>query len=197
MKRLGLIFVMVILAACSKTESDSPAASGTDTAAPASAATSATDTAAASTSTSAVPPGDLQFATTASMANLYEIEAGRLALGKTKNPAYTRFAETMVQQHTEIGNSYKPIATAQALPMLTALEGDFKAQYDQLSAAPEGPEFDALYRQQMIATHTAARTLFQNESASGQDPELKAFAARWLSTVEHHLQMANALPQAR
>ncbi|MEA2336795.1 MAG: putative rane protein, partial [Thermoanaerobaculia bacterium] len=164
-------------------------------------ATTSTDTTAAavstttgSTSTSTVPPADLEFATTASMANLYEIEAAKLALTKAAGAAYKEFAQTMVTQHTEIGDSYKPIAEKQGLPMPTTLSGDPKTQYDQLSAAAPGAAFDALYKQQMIATHTAAKGLFETESTSGQDPDLKAFAAKWLSTVEHHLEMAQALP---
>ena|ERR1700686_1270195 len=191
MKRFGLVLLILIIAACNnRTESNTTtaAAAGTDT-------TPAATSTPASTAASAVPPGDLQFATTASMANLYEIESGKLALSKSAGAAYKEFAQTMVTQHTEIGDSYKPIAEKQGLPMPTALTGDFKTQFDQLSTAPSGAAFDALYRQQMIATHTAAVSLFQNEAASGQDADLKAFAAKWSSTIQHHLQMAEALPK--
>lgn len=83
----------------------------------------------------AVPPADFEFAKTASMANLYEIKAGELARDKATHGAYKEFARTMVKQHTEIGDSYVPIAKAQGLPMPTALAGDFKTMYDQLEAA--------------------------------------------------------------
>jgi putative membrane protein len=201
MKHRGFVFfvlLIVLAGSCrNRTETESATTTSPDTAATA-AATTAPDSAATST----VPPADLNFATVASMANLYEIESGRLAEQKATGAAYKEFARTMVRQHTEIGDSYKPIAEKQGLPAPTALddisaEANFKTLYDQLTAAQAGAAFDALYRQQMIATHTAAQSLFQTESASGQDPELKAFAAKWLPTVEHHLQMANDLPQAR
>ena len=102
----------------------------------------------------------------------------------------------MIAQHTEIGESYMAIAEQQKLPMPTALAGPFKSLYDQLAAAPAG-SFDQLYRQQMIQTHQQAVMLFQTEAMTGQDPELKKFAAQWLPTIQHHLQMAEALPPAR
>jgi len=199
MKRIGFVLLLiVVLAACKQTESDTASATSTDTAAMTSTETASADTAAtASAATSTVPANDLSFATTASMANLYEIEASKLAGTKATGAAYKEFAQTMVTQHTEIGDSYKPIAEKQGLPMPTALDGDFKAQYDQLVAAAAGNAFDALYRSQMVSSHTAAVGLFQTEADSGQDPELKAFAAKWLPTVQHHLEMANALPQAQ
>jgi putative membrane protein len=198
MPRIGFVFLILVIAACNRTKSDTAVATNTDTAATNITDTASADTAAAaSTDTSTVPPGDLQFATTASMANLYEIESSKLAGEKATGAAYKAFAQTMVTQHTEIGDSYKPIAEKQGLPAPITLDGDFKTQYDQLVAAPAGNAFDALYRSQMVSSHTAAVSLFQTEAASGEDPELKAFAAKWLPTVQHHLEMANALPQAQ
>jgi putative membrane protein len=182
MKQFGFAFLILILAACSRSESETA---------------STTDTGTATAPAESVPSSDLAFATTASMANMYEITASQLALQKATGSTYKEFAQTMITQHTEIGESYKPIAEKQGLPMPAALEGEFKTLYDALESAQAGAAFDALYRQQMIDTHTTALTLFQNEAASGQDPELKAFAAKWVSTVAHHLEMANALPTAQ
>ncbi|HEX6641479.1 MAG TPA: DUF4142 domain-containing protein [Thermoanaerobaculia bacterium] len=194
MKRLGLVLlILAMIASCKRTESETATTDTytyTDTAA---VATAPTDTTASST----VPPGDLEFATTASMANLYEIEAGKLASTKATGAKFKEFAQTMVTQHTEIGDSYKPIAEKQGLPMPTALDGQFKTDYDQLVAAAAGNTFDALYRQQMIATHQAAVPLFETEGTSGQDPDLKAFAAKWTPTIKHHLEMAEALPNVQ
>jgi putative membrane protein len=189
MKRLGFALLILLFAACNRTESttDTAATNATDTA-------TVTDTAPATDTTSTVPPGDLQFATTASMANLYEIQAGELAKTKATGAKYKEFAETMFKQHTEIGDSYKPIAEKQGLPMPTQLDGQFATLYAALSSAAAGAAFDALYKSQMIQTHTDAKQLFTTEKDTGQDPELKAFAAKWLPTVEHHLEMAKALP---
>jgi putative membrane protein len=191
MKHFGFALLILVLAACGR--SDSETATATDTAAD----TAPVASTAATTDTAAVPSADLAFATTASMANLYEITASQLAQQKATGAAYKEFAQTMITQHTEIGENYKPIAEKQGLPMPAALEGEFKTLYDALVAAQAGAAFDALYRQQMIDTHTDALALFRTEAASGQDAELKAFAGRWVDTVAHHLEMANALPAAQ
>lgn len=190
MKYPGFAFLVLILAACNRTESDTASTAHTGATAPA-------GSTAPPSATAPAPSNDLPFATTASMANLYEITASQLALQKATGARYKEFAQTMITQHTEIGESYKPIAEKQGLPMPAALEGEFATLYDALVSAQSGAAFDALYRQQMIDTHTAAVGLFRTEAASGQDPELKAFAARWVSTVEHHLEMAKALPAAQ
>jgi putative membrane protein len=188
MKHFGLVFLMLVTAACNRT-SETTVATTTDTA-----TVTATTGTPATTETSTVPAADLEFATTASMANLYEIEAGKLAVERATGAAYKEFAQTMVTQHTEIGDSYKPIAEQQGLPMPATLTGQFKTLYDQLSATPSSIAFDLLYRQQMIDTHTTAAPLFQTEAATGQDTQLKAFAAKWAPTIQHHLEMAQALP---
>jgi putative membrane protein len=190
MKHLALAFLILALAGCNRPE---PATTGTDS----TDGTLPPESTAPGSETASAPSNDAAFAATASMANLYEIMAGELALQKATGAACKEFAQTMVTQHKEIGESYKPIAEKQGLPMPTALDGEFKTLYDALVAAQGGAAFEALYRQQMIDTHAEALPLFRSEAASGQDPELKAFAARWVDTVAHHLEMANALPPAQ
>lgn len=198
MKRFGCALVLsLMVVSCNRSEQAGDAAA-TNTDPASSGASSAAAPAATNTDPAGrkqVPPQDMSFATTASMANLYEIEASRLAEQKVTSDQYRQFATTMIAQHTEIGDSYKPIAEKQGLPMPTALEGSFKDLYDQLAAAKTAAEFESLYRTQMVDSHQSAVGLFEDESASGQDPQLEAFAARWLPTVRHHLEMAKQLPQ--
>ena len=192
MKRMGLVMFLVLVGACARTED--VASTNTDTAPTAAAVPSNTDTGGAAQPD--VPAADLEFATTASMANLYEILSGELANGADRGSKYKEFAHTMVTQHNEIKESYVPIAQAQSLPMPTELAGQFKDLYDALAATKDAKAFDTLYKQQMIQTHTDAVALFKKEAETGQDAQLKAFAAKWLPTVEHHLEMAKALPNA-
>jgi putative membrane protein len=176
MKRVALAFLIVFLA-CNRTESGS---------------TSTTDTAPAATDTS-VTPGDLEFAQTVAMANLYEIKAGQFAIEKTTNPKYKEFAQIMVAQHTEILAALDKIAKDQHFTLPDKLDGEFLTLYETLTTTAAG-QFDDVYREQMISTHISALMLFSKEAYSGKDPELKKFAEKWLPTIEHHLQMATALP---
>ena len=47
--------------------------------------------------------------------------------------------------------------------------------------------------QGQVADHKATVALFQQEASSGQDPQLKAFAQKYLPTLQHHLQMAQSI----
>jgi predicted outer membrane protein len=93
-------------------------------------------------------------------------------------------------------------STGKQLLMVAALKG--------LSAAPaadsalvgklqtlKGKELDQAYVEQVtLEGHQKAVDLFQKESGSGTDTQLKAAAAHALPTIKHHLAMAQQLAGA-
>lgn len=60
-----------------------------------------------------------------------------------------------------------------------------------------GAEFDRAFLQEAISHHEKDVALFEKESTSGSDPELKAFAAKTLPTLRQHLQTARSLGQQK
>ena len=177
MKRIALTLLIIFCATCKRAEPGSTATS---------------DTAPAATGSS-VTQGDLEFAQTVAMANLYEIKAGQFAIEKTTNTKYKEFAQNMIAQHTELLAGLEKIAREQHFTLPDKLDGEFLTLYETLTATAAG-QFDDVYREQMISTHISALMLFSKEAYSGKDPELKKLAEKWLPTIEHHLQMATALP---
>jgi len=66
---------------------------------------------------------------------------------------------------------------------------------DQQQAASKltslsGAEFDRAYTDEMVQAHRSAVQLFEDVSHTANDPDLKAFAAKVLPTLRHHLEMA-------
>jgi len=57
----------------------------------------------------------------------------------------------------------------------------------------KGAAFDSAYTKDMVRDHQQDVADFQKEAQSGQDPALKAFAQKYLPTLQEHLQMAQAL----
>ena len=55
-----------------------------------------------------------------------------------------------------------------------------------------GAEFDRAYTDEMVQAHQRAVQLFEDVSHTAGDPDLKAFAAKVLPTLRHHLEMAQA-----
>ncbi len=49
------------------------------------------------------------------------------------------------------------------------------------------------YGLRMVNDHTATLALFQNEAASGGDPDVKAFAARTVPKIQAHLDLVRRL----
>ena len=56
-----------------------------------------------------------------------------------------------------------------------------------------GDDFDRAYMASQVRAHRDAVSLFQKESKSGKDAELKSFAATTLPALQEHLKMARDL----
>lgn len=69
------------------------------------------------------------------------------------------------------------------------LNSESQKKYDEL-AKLTGEKFDKKYLGTIVDAHKKAIKLFEKESNSGQDSELKSFATNTLPTLKHHLDMA-------
>jgi Domain of unknown function (DUF4142) len=70
-----------------------------------------------------------------------------------------------------------------------------QSQLDELSLR-QGADFDKLYASDAVSVHKTAVSLFQRNSKGGDNPDLKAFAAKYLPVVQMHQQMAQELNKA-
>jgi putative membrane protein len=139
---------------------------------------------------------DTSFVKTASAAGLAEVSLGKLAATKGQSDATKAFGQTMVDDHTKAGDELKNLASTKSIPVSTA---PMPADADAATAIGEkqGAEFDAAFKAKMVADHEKVIKLFSNEASSGKDRDLKAFAAKTLPTLQHHLEMAKQLPSGR
>lgn len=65
-------------------------------------------------------------------------------------------------------------------------------KYDDL-AKLSGDRFDREYLSSIVASHKKSVKLFEKESKSGVDAELKTWATNTLPTLKHHLEMAQSV----
>jgi putative membrane protein len=56
-----------------------------------------------------------------------------------------------------------------------------------------GPVFDVAYVQEQAADHVVGIALFQSEAQSSLDPELRAFAQKYLPVVQRHYETLRSL----
>jgi len=99
-----------------------------------------------------VSRGDRDFVNDLTIANMAEIELGRMAAEKAANAEVKRFGQMMADDHTAAGNKLKPIATQHSIPMPTELDDNHRELRDKL-AKLSGAEFDREYMKAMVDGH--------------------------------------------
>ena len=137
------------------------------------------------------------FVTTAAMTDMFEIQAGQLALKKADDPAFQDFAQLTIVDHTKTSQQLRPIAAnLRGVQLPQALDSALKQKIDQLGSL-SGEAFERQYKTEQVAGHKQAVALFETYAKSGDNPELKGWAAQTLPILKMHLQHAEALPSPR
>jgi putative membrane protein len=127
------------------------------------------------------------------MANLAEVEAGRMAHGKTQNEQVRNFAQQMIDDHTKALGDVQQLAQAKGVLLPTELDRAHKRMVERM-AALSGDAFDRAYMQQAgVESHKKVHGLLQKAQSRAKDPELKALAARTMPIVDQHLSSAQQL----
>jgi putative membrane protein len=115
--------------------------------------TSSADTAVGTTGRATdVSRGDRDFVNDLTIANMAEIELGRMATEKAASAEVKRFGQMMVDDHTAAGDKLKPIATKHSIPMPAELDEKHRDLRDKL-AKLSGAEFDREYMKAMVSGH--------------------------------------------
>src|SRR5436305_10378664 len=134
---------------------------------------------------------DQTFVTKAAHGGLAEVKLGTLATQKAENPDVKAFGQQMVDDHSKANDELKQLASGKGITLPTDIDAKDQATYDHLSKL-SGAAFDRAYMQHMVADHRTDVAEFRHESQSGGDSDVKAWAAKTLPTLEHHLQMAES-----
>jgi putative membrane protein len=132
---------------------------------------------------------DQMFASEAAIAGMAEVELGTMAMQQGRHARVKSFGQMMVTDHSKAGDELKSIAKSKGMTLPTMLDAKHQATRDKL-AKLSGAEFDRAYMDEMVTGHQAVATKMMTEANSGSDPQLKAFAAKTLPTVQSHLKMA-------
>jgi putative membrane protein len=121
-----------------------------------------------------------------------EVELGKVAAEKGSRDDVKKFGQRMADDHSKAGDELKTLAQSKNITLPTAVDSKDKATADRL-AKLSGAAFDRAYMQHMVAGHRKAVAAFKRESTSGKDPDVKAWAAKTLPTIEDHLKSAQEI----
>lgn len=127
----------------------------------------------------------------ASAMDMYEVEAGRLALQMSTNAGVRAYAQTMINDHTnataQMGGALQSIGMN---PPPAQLTPDLSARLERLRTAGTG--FDAMYLDDQIAAHNEALAL-HNACAANAGAPVAAVSAGLLPHIQNHLTQAQTL----
>ena len=136
---------------------------------------------------------DRDFLMDTAMDGLLEVELGRLAAQQGASDAVKQFGQKMVDDHTQANTELTTLATSKGITLPTSIDDKHRQDVTKLSAM-QGADFDRAYSKMMLKDHEKAVSNFEKQSQRGSDPDVKAFAAKTLPTLQEHLTMVRALP---
>ena len=131
------------------------------------------------------------------LANMAEVEAGKLALSKTQNAEVKTFAQQMVDDHGKALVEVQALAQSKGVTLPTEPDAKHKAMAAKL-AKLSGDAFDKQYMKQAgLADHKATHAKLKNISKNAKDADVKAAAEKTMPTVEQHLKAAQQMSMAK
>ena len=105
----------------------------------------------------------------------------------------TAFAQRRVDGHGKAGAERKGLAEQKGVKVSDTPTMVKKAEIKMLSER-KGSSFDQHYADSIgVKAHEDTIKLFQQEVDKGSDPDVKAWAAKTLPALQHHLEAAQAL----
>jgi putative membrane protein len=138
------------------------------------------------------------FVTGAAVGDMYEIEASKLALTRTKNPEVKKIAEMIVADHTASSTKLKGLVDGgqvEGATLPAAMDERRQGMIDNLRWATD-QDFDGVYLDQQANAHREALVMLKGYQTAGTNDALKAFAAEVDPKVQMHLDMITALDRA-
>jgi putative membrane protein len=132
---------------------------------------------------------DTKFVKDAAQGGLAEVDLGNVAKSNGTNDAVKQFGDRMVTDHSKANDELKSLAQQKGWTLPSEPKAADKAKKDRLSKM-NGATFDKAYMRDMVQDHQMDVKEFQKCASSCKDPELKAWAAKTVPTLQDHLKMA-------
>ncbi|HAJ64468.1 MAG TPA: DUF305 domain-containing protein [Cyanobacteria bacterium UBA11369] len=136
---------------------------------------------------------DRQFIIDAAQGGMAEVRLAQLALQRSRNEQVREFAQRMIEEHTRANQELMRLATQKGVTPPATPGPKYEAAMRQLMQL-SGESFDRAYMSEGgLNGHLESAAIYQRQAMLGQDPDLRAFAARILPRVQEHLQMAGTM----
>jgi putative membrane protein len=137
---------------------------------------------------------DAKFLRNAAAGGVMEVELGKVAADRGASDDVKQFGQKMVDDHTKINDELKTLAQNKGLDLEKALDEaakKSKREADDMGNR-KGAQFDRAYLNMMVKDHEKDVKEFEEASKDAEDSDVKAFAAKTLTTLQEHLDTAKA-----
>lgn len=128
---------------------------------------------------------DYKFVEDATKAGMNEVAMGQLATEKAADPAIKQFGEKMVKDHTQANEELTKIVAQKGATLPTQATAADTREMDHLKNL-SGADFDKAYVKHMYKEHKSTVKEFEKAAKDAKDPDVKAFAAKTLPTLQQH-----------
>jgi putative membrane protein len=176
---LGVLALAVALAGCTSTSSNNMSATNDN---------NADRMSNSQRGSGMLSSADEQFVNEAAAGGMYEVEAGQIASNKGTSNHVKMVAQQMVTDHNKANDQLMDIAKRKGVAMPPTMTAQQKEMISKLNNL-QGSDFDKEYLKQQEKAHRETIAKFQKEAKSGNDAEIKQFAAQTLPTLQDHLRM--------
>lgn len=134
---------------------------------------------AAQTATGELKHSDKAFIEKAAKAGQEEVQISQVALERATNPQIRDFAQTIVNDHQQMNSELATLASSKGVALPTK-----EVKVDKWQSK-KATEFDKDYVKEMAGEHDDAVSLFE-KAAKSDDPEIAAFAQKYLPKLQAH-----------
>jgi putative membrane protein len=141
-----------------------------------------------------LPPGtkDALFLAEAAHGSASELELSRLAVERARSQPVKDYAQKILDDHRAASQQLVELAQRKGHPIPSRASDGVNQRVQELRSGKPG-SFERDYMARMVMDHTEALTMFRDVANSGQDADVRAWAASQVPVLEAHLKQAQAL----
>jgi predicted outer membrane protein len=141
--------------------------------------------------------GDEKILKDMAMADMAEVEGGKMAQSKGQSSEVKAFGQQMIDDHTQNLNEVKALAQARGVTLPAEPDAKHKAMAAKMEKM-SGDAFDKAYMTQAgVQDHKTVHAKLMTAAKKAKDPELKALVEKTEPVVAQHLKAAQQMPSPK
>lgn len=133
---------------------------------------------------------DKKFILLAAEGGMMEAQLGQYATQKAESPKVRDLGKVMVGDHSKANDELRGLASRKKTSLPANLSDKKQKEVNALKEK-KGRDFDEAYSKFMVQDHQDHIAIFKEEAEKGDDLDVKAWAAKMVSTLERHKKLAD------